>query len=122
MTDSVVVVLVSLNDTFRQKHLFLGDSIIPIGRQTSQDTAPEMDNGYFNNKVLSRQHAELWLEAEDGKVYIKDVGSSNGTYVNGLRLSKDNEPSPPRELHDKDTVEFGIDFANEDDVGTLFFS
>jgi hypothetical protein len=32
------------------------------------------------------------------------VGSSNGTFVNGQRLSPENVPSGPRQLHSGDTV------------------
>ena len=33
---------------------------------------------------LSRRHAEIWLE--NGYTYIRDLGSSNGTWVNGRML------------------------------------
>ena len=38
------------------------------GRQTSAKTAPGERNGFFDSKVLSRQHAEVWEEAE--KVHL----------------------------------------------------
>ncbi len=34
---------------------------------------------------VSRQHARL--DVEDGRLYIEDLGSSNGTMVNGKRTS-----------------------------------
>jgi len=37
-----------------------------IGRQTNAKSVPGERNGYFDSKVLSRTHAEVWQE--DGKV------------------------------------------------------
>lgn len=34
--------------------------------------------------TLSRRHAEIWVEA--GQTYLRDLGSSNGTWVNGQML------------------------------------
>lgn len=85
---------------------------IRIGRQTSSKTTPGPLNGYFDSKVLSRTHAEIW--SEEGKVYIKDVKSSNGTFLNGQRLSNENEESPAMELKPADQIEFGIDISQDD--------
>lgn len=85
---------------------------IKIGRQTNAKTQPGERNGYFDSKVLSRMHAEVWQH--DGKIYIKDVKSSNGTFVNGDRLSAEGVESEPFELKSEDMVEFGIDIISED--------
>lgn len=37
-----------------------------IGRQTNAKSVPGERNGYFDSKVLSRTHAEVWQE--NGKV------------------------------------------------------
>lgn len=47
------------------------------------------------------------------QVYVKDVKSSNGTFVNEERLSNEGEESEPKELHDQDEIEFGIDILND---------
>ncbi len=39
----------------------------------------------LNDESVSRMHARV-LRDEDGKICIKDLGSTNGTYVNGTRL------------------------------------
>ena len=39
------------------------------GRQTSAKTAPGERNGFFDSKVLSRQHAEVWEEAEKVRLF-----------------------------------------------------
>lgn len=49
---------------------------------------------------VSGKHAEVFLE--DGRLYVRDVGSTNGTYLNGERI----EPLQPFELANGDQVSF----------------
>ncbi|KAF4587342.1 cytoplasm to vacuole targeting Vps64 [Ophiocordyceps camponoti-floridani] len=110
-----VLFLLSLNGTFERKTIavpFAPESL-RIGRQTNQKTVPTPTNGFFDSKVLSRQHAEIYAE-RNGKVYIRDVKSSNGTFVNGTRLSLENRESDPHELQTADHLELGIDIVSED--------
>lgn len=59
--------LYPLNDSFVPKHISLvNGQRVKIGRQTNAKTVPAERNGYFDSKVLSRQHAEVW--EENGKV------------------------------------------------------
>ncbi|KAE8265846.1 hypothetical protein A4X09_0g6503 [Tilletia walkeri] len=108
--------LFPLNNTFVPKCINLSPpgshNRVKIGRQTTPKTAPNPANGYFDSKVLSRAHAEIW--SRDGKIYIKDVKSSNGTFINGERLSQEAQESDDYELHSEDHVEFGIDIVSED--------
>ncbi|KAL9931568.1 hypothetical protein V8E36_009565 [Tilletia maclaganii] len=108
--------LFPLNNTFVPKCINLNppgpQNRVKIGRQTTAKTAPNPTNGYFDSKVLSRAHAEIW--SKDGKIYIKDVKSSNGTFINGERLSAEGHDSDDFELHSEDHVEFGIDIVSED--------
>ncbi|KAI0314557.1 hypothetical protein OF83DRAFT_1174648 [Amylostereum chailletii] len=105
--------LYPLNDSFIPKHIHLpSNQRIKIGRQTNAKTAPGERNGFFDSKVLSRQHAEVWEDS--GKIFIKDVKSSNGTFINGERLSAEGAESDPFELKQDDIVEFGIDIVGED--------
>ncbi|CAE6478532.1 unnamed protein product [Rhizoctonia solani] len=105
--------LYPLNDTFVPKQIALAGGVrVKIGRQTNAKTVPGERNGYFDSKVLSRQHAEVW--EENGKIFIKDVKSSNGTFINGDRLSAESVESEPCELKSEDIVEFGIDIVGED--------
>ncbi|KAJ7119431.1 hypothetical protein C8R44DRAFT_788052 [Mycena epipterygia] len=106
--------LYPLNDSFIPKHISLTPSgqRVKIGRQTNAKTSPGERNGYFDSKVLSRQHAEVWEEGN--KIFIKDVKSSNGTFINGERLSPEGLESEPFELKSDDIVEFGIDIVGED--------
>ncbi|EEY16120.1 conserved hypothetical protein [Verticillium alfalfae VaMs.102] len=110
-----VLFLLSLNGTFERKTIsvpFYPDSL-RIGRQTNQKTIPTPANGFFDSKVLSRQHAEVWADRM-GKIFIRDVKSSNGTFVNGSRLSAENRESEPHELQTQDHLELGIDIVSED--------
>lgn len=111
-----VLYLLSLNGTFERKTIavpFAPDSL-RIGRQTNQKTIPTPTNGFFDSKVLSRQHAEIWAERGSAKIFIRDVKSSNGTFVNGTRLSQENRESEPHELQTADHLELGIDIVSED--------
>lgn len=104
-----------LNGTFERKTIEVPyhPDVLKIGRQTNAKTQPTPLNGFFDSKVLSRQHAEVWAE-RDGKIWIRDVRSSNGTFVNGKRLSPENRDSEPHLLQEKDMLELGIDIVSED--------
>ena len=112
---AAVLALLPMNGTFERKQISLPfyPEVLRIGRQTNAKTVPTPVNGYFDSKVLSRQHAEVWAD-RTGKVLIRDVKSSNGTFVNGQRLSPENRESEPHELRQHDTLELGIDIVSED--------
>ena len=48
------------------------------------------------------------------QIFIRDIKSSNGTFINGERLSPEGVESQPFELKSEDQVEFGIDIIAED--------
>lgn len=52
-----------------------------------------------DNLYLSEEHFQIWYE--DGVWYIADMGSKNGTQLNGKTLSK------VRTLHSGDEISFG---------------
>lgn len=110
-----VLYLLSLNGTFERKTIQVPfyPETLRVGRQTNNKTVPTPLNGFFDSKVLSRQHAEIWADRQ-GKVWIRDVKSSNGTFVNGTRLSPENRESEPHELQTQDHLELGIDIVSED--------
>lgn len=65
-------------------------------------------NLVFLDMLVSRRHAEI-LVKEDGSCWIRDLGSKNGTSVNGMPLRDDKE----RLLKDGDRIAFShleIDF------------
>src|SRR5262249_3691144 len=74
-----------------QRFALQGDSLL-IGRQ--EDAAL-----YLDSLAVSRQHARLVCHG--GEYFIEDVGSSNGTFVNGRRISR---PTP---LTERDALQIG---------------
>lgn len=110
-----VLYLLSLNGTFERKTISvpLYPDSLRIGRQTNIKSTPAPTNGYFDSKVLSRQHAEIWSD-RNGKIWIRDVKSSNGTFINQTRLSPENKDSEPHEIQTSDVLELGIDIVSED--------
>ncbi|KAI5299992.1 hypothetical protein KEM55_000611, partial [Ascosphaera atra] len=57
-----ILCLAPVNGTFDRKQITVpyGPEVLRIGRQTNPKTLPTSSNGYFDSKVLSRQHAEVW--------------------------------------------------------------
>ncbi|KAG0258691.1 hypothetical protein BG011_003149 [Mortierella polycephala] len=107
-----ILVLEPINNNFALKSLELPEHTkVKIGRQTGVTTAPNPSNGYFDSKVLSRIHAEVW--SKNGKVYLRDLKSSNGTFLNGKRLCPENVESEAFVLNQNDNLEFGIDIMDE---------
>jgi len=110
-----VLYLTPMNGTFERKTITVPyyPDVVKIGRQTNNKSIPTQFNGFFDSKVLSRSHAEVWAD-KSGKIFIRDIKSSNGTFVNGHRLSQENKDSDPHELRDQDMLELGIDIVSED--------
>ncbi|HTU21135.1 MAG TPA: SpoIIE family protein phosphatase [Gemmataceae bacterium] len=74
-----------------RRFLLAGDSVL-IGRQ--EDAAI-----YLDSLAVSRQHARVLCHG--GEYFIEDVGSSNGTFVNGKRIST------PTALTERDALQIG---------------
>lgn len=86
-----------------------GDSAI-LGRHPSCDIVLE-------EGAVSRQHARVFHEA--GMYYVEDLGSRNGTYVNGERIYGQHP------LHHNDEVQicemvFGFDALGDSNAGTTY--
>lgn len=65
---------------------------IIIGRSSDLDMVLVED-------MVSRRHAKI--SSTDAEVYIQDMGSTNGTFVNGVRIDR------PRKLVSGDVVRTG---------------
>lgn len=104
------VTLLPLNDTFIKKHLPI--AIYPettkLGRPTGTRHKPDVNNGYFDSRVLSRNHAQIFIDSSSGKLMLQDLGSSNGTYLNDQRLGAD-----AVEIKIGDTVCLGFNVQTE---------
>src|SRR5476649_1113517 len=71
---------------------------VTFGRDASSTIAFDSPK----DDVVSRKHAVLRIKSEGVPSFvIEDLKSSNGTFVNGERISKETELLP------EDTVEFG---------------
>lgn len=55
----------------------------------------------ISEKTVSRRHARLWFD--QGRWFIADMQSVNGTFVNNMRLP----PNQPVALNDNDVLNFG---------------
>jgi predicted component of type VI protein secretion system len=82
--------LIVHNGTHALRHELVGD-IVAIGRAPLNDIV-------IDNPVVSAQHAVL-LKVGDS-YWLKDLNSTNGTYVNGLLVTYG-------ELKDSDAIRFG---------------
>jgi len=59
---------------------------------------------FIKDPFMSKENTQIYLN--DGKFYIKDLGSTNGTFVNGKKLL-----DKPAKLKDSDKIKIGnIDF------------
>jgi len=90
---------------FYERQLSLKEPV-KIGRAVAKAKSSN-NNGIFDCKVLSRNHAVMWYE--NGKFMLQDTKSSNGTYVNSVRLSRGSEESEPCEIKSGDTLQFGVE-------------
>jgi len=77
---------------------------IALGRSGDRKQAA-IDNALFECKVLSRNHAVF--SHQNGTLFLKDVGSRNGTFINGHRLSKANQQSEDVQLYSQDILRLG---------------
>lgn len=104
------VTLLPLNDTFTKKHLPVATypETTKLGRPTGTKYKPEVTNGYFDSRVLSRNHAQIYIDLTNGKMMLQDLGSSNGTYLNDVRLNKE-----PTEVKVGDIVCLGFNVQAE---------
>ncbi len=75
-----------------------------IGRyDASTKTSPEVDLGELDQKkTTSRRHARI-TRRDDRFFLQEDVGTSNGTFLNGTRI----QPGVEQELSDGDQLRFG---------------
>ena len=79
-----------------------GSLRFPITQGVNRIGRREADNDIaIPDAYCSGRHAEVL--AEDGKFIVTDVGSTNGTLVNGEKL----QANEPRDVQESDEVTFG---------------
>ena len=59
----------------------IGTAPYIIGRQFLSDPTPEQ------NSFISRRHASVCWDSETNSLFVEDLGTLNGTFVNGYRTS-----------------------------------
>jgi len=81
---------------FRTRH------VLTVGRSIPEQGV-DVDLNPFNAKEMgvSRQHA--MISRLEGKLYVTDLDSGNGTYINGVRIPV----KEPQVIHDVDELRFG---------------
>jgi diguanylate cyclase (GGDEF)-like protein len=90
---SLLLIAHPLNQSLGARYRLLSQSSMVLGRGTSADISlPEVNS-------LSRQHCRLTYGSES--VVLEDLGSTNGTYVNDVRISE------PRALKSGDRFQAG---------------
>lgn len=98
----------------------IGGPPLRVGRFTDRATNPSRGNGLnpndrnsdkvaFRSKVVSRAHAELWVQGK-GVFFLKDTKSSSGTFINHMRLSPPGQESTAHILKDGDIIQLGVDY------------
>jgi ABC-type multidrug transport system ATPase subunit len=71
----------------------LYNDLIKIGRN-------ELNDLIISDSLSSEFHAEIYKK--DGKVFLRDLGSSNGTFINGEKIRGENE------LSNEDVIYIGL--------------
>jgi len=96
-------ILLEITETGREINVPLNQTIL-LGRiDPNSDVYPDVDLTIDGgaNKGVSRRHAQILIR--DREIVVEDLGSINGTFVNGDRLS----PYLPVALNHGDQLQLG---------------
>ncbi len=89
--------------------------VFPLGKATLMVGRSRDSEIHLPSTSISREHASIVLD-ENGNFVVRDNGSTNGTYVNGERVSH-------HVLKDHDTIRFGdylfLVNINDETIGNL---
>ncbi len=100
--------IVFLSGPMMGKIHLLEERAITLGRATDIDIP-------INDLGISRHHASI--QYKNGKAIVRDLGSTNGTYLNGRSIKES-------ELQDGDKIQISsstiIKFAHQDNIENIF--
>ncbi|XP_035896844.1 uncharacterized protein LOC118505313 [Anopheles stephensi] len=85
-----------------------GEKLIGRNHKKKHTASKEEINILFDNRILSQAHATLLFK--EGKLYLKDLCSANGTYLNGNYIGPNNQDQHEpvaRQLKTGDVLGFG---------------
>ncbi len=68
-----------------------------LGRQSTNDIP-------VDDPRASRQHAQIWHDPSDDRLYVLDLNSPNGTFLNGMQIRGQAPLSPDDRLQIGDTI------------------
>ena len=97
--------LEAASDTSRRYAIPVYDAGAGLGRKLAVGRMPGSDIHLSGDERISRRHASLW-SSPGGKLTVEDLGSVNGTWADGARLSPPGRPGTGQLRHDS-TVSFG---------------
>lgn len=101
ITRTGVLRLVGMNGVYAGREFPIQDDLVTVGRDMNNPIALPDDS------TISRRHAQLMRES--GNLTVQDLGSSNGTYVNGSPIQAETL------LQTGDTVQFGSSLFRVED-------
>jgi len=108
--DSVIPKLVFVGEHFAGKSYELSLEKITVGRG-------DHTNLVLHHRSVSQTHCEILIHGTE--VIVRDLGSANGTFVNGIRIS------PQSEVKSEQMLRFGsvqarldLGFPGEDDTAS----
>ncbi|KAI1439310.1 hypothetical protein GGR50DRAFT_17602 [Xylaria sp. CBS 124048] len=116
----VNVIFFCRDSSIPERRLVLSPNIpvVRIGRSSKVPTKgfiPAPDNAWFDNPVMSRQHAELLAKFDEKGfigAYLKDVSSFHGTFHtpnDGLQKERRIPPNEMTKLANGDIIQFGTE-------------
>lgn len=96
-------IIIHIRDVAEPMMISPAEQLIFGRSDETSSVVPDIDLADYGalEKGVSRRHAVL--EASGDTLILLDVGSANGTYLNGQRLA----PNQPRVLRDGDEVRLG---------------
>uniref|UniRef100_A0A093VBD9 Uncharacterized protein C3H7.13 n=1 Tax=Talaromyces marneffei PM1 TaxID=1077442 RepID=A0A093VBD9_TALMA len=95
---------------FRSLTFLSSNDTVPVGRASKSETknlVPSHDNGWFDSRVMSREHAVIGVKMEDKTVYVRDHGSLHGTQLNDVKIT----PKQNTTVTSGDVLTFGSEIS-----------